>query len=368
MIFWLLIFFYFFSLFILIYFGRRLSSKKIKALQNNSFIPSINVNDLTVIIPFRNEEYNLKNLVSSIDNSTVLPKEFIFIDDHSDDGSLMFLNGISNNRSTIKIFKLDENVKGKKHAIRKGINVTQTAFILLLDADVLFDSMFFENIGKLKIHDMIILPVKMYPNKWFQHFFILDVYIANIVNEGIYGLYRPVMASGANFLIKRDSFLKWDKQNNFGYLGGDDLKILKDFQNYNGNIGLEIDQKYSVSTAAPQNLKTYFFQRLRWIRNARIVKDEFNSILMLLQLGLTASYVCVIFYFLSNKLYFEALSLLGFKVLLDMFLLFNFFNHRKQLATWIFIPIYEFLFPIILIVLTLGSLFVKTNWKGRPLE
>ena len=208
----------------------------------------------------------------------------------------------------------------------------------------------------------------MCPIKWYHHFFILDVNIANAVNEGITGWKRPVIASGANLLIKKASFLKWDTQTDFDYYGGDDLHILKDFIDNNADIGLEIDKRYSVKTSAPKNLQTYISQRLRWIRNARKVKDEWNTFLMFLQVGLTVLYFSVLTYFLVNSFFLKAILLLCLKVIIDMFVFFNFFNQRKQLKSWLLIPIYELLFPLVLIVLTLGSFFIKNNWKGRILN
>ena len=369
MMIWLIIICYALPLFFLVVLGRFFLYQKAKK-NNQNCRPSslINLHELTVVVPFRNEEKNLKHFISSIECSTKLPKQFIFINDHSEDNSVAYLDAVAETRKDLKILHLKTKYFGKKHAIRLGMRASETAFVLLLDADVVFDSKFFEHLSTTTACDLIILPVEMQAVKWFQHFFVIDVNIANAVNEGMYGLYRPVMASGANMLVKRDNFLKWDTQSDFIYHGGDDLNILKDFIQNKAAIGLEVAKKYSVLTAAPSNLRAYISQRLRWIGNARRVKDQLNTILMLLQVGLTILYFAVIFYFLSNNLLLEALFLFCSKGVIDMIVFFDFFSQRKQLSIWILIPIYEVLFPVILFFLTLGSFFAKIKWKGRPLN
>ncbi len=368
MIFWLTIITYALPLIFIIILGRRFTKRKIHGNSNTRSFPNFDIKNLTVIVPFRNEAGNLNNFVQSILNSNVLPKAFIFVDDHSEDDSIGSLNGFIQDGVSIHIIQLEEKYKGKKHAIRKGINCADTSYILLMDADVIFDAHFFKSLCTLKIQDLTILPVIMYPNKWYHHFFILDVNIANAVNEGLTGWKRPVIASGANLLINKDSFLKWDTQSDFDYHGGDDLHILKDFIDNHADIGLEIHKKYAVKTSAPKNLRAYFSQRLRWIRNSRKIKDKWNTIMMFLQVILTVLYFSVLTYFLVNSFLLKALLLLCLKVIIDMFVFLNFFNQRKQTKTWLLIPIYEILFPVVLIVLTLGSLFVKNSWKGRTLN
>ena len=45
----------------------------------------INCEDLTVLIPFRNEQENLSMLLKNINELKKVPSRFIFINDHSDD-------------------------------------------------------------------------------------------------------------------------------------------------------------------------------------------------------------------------------------------------------------------------------------------
>jgi glycosyltransferase involved in cell wall biosynthesis len=354
-------------LFVLIILGRILLFKKLKSnlCQNKQVL---NLKDLTVIVPFRNEEMNLKRFFSCLEHSSMLPNQIIFVDDHSTDASCLYLNEFIKDRPAFKILKLETPLKGKKYAVRLGIREAKTECVLFLDADVLFDSKFFENLSALKKYDLIILPVKMFHKIWYQHFFILDVYIANAVNEGVSGLLRPVMASGANLLINREKFLSWDTQRNFDFLGGDDLHVLKDFRNNNGAVSIEMDAKFSVQTEAPRTIKAFFSQRLRWLKNAKQVRDDLSSLLIILQLILTFSIFILLFYFVWNAFFKEAILLGCFKIVFDVLLFYSFFKSKNQILTFIFLPIYELVFPVYILILSFGMLFIKPKWKNRNVQ
>jgi cellulose synthase/poly-beta-1,6-N-acetylglucosamine synthase-like glycosyltransferase len=367
MILWLAVICYSLPLFLLIIIGRRILFSKLRTT-SHSKKQALNLTELTVIVPLRNEEVNIKLLVSCIEQSTRLPYEIIFVDDHSTDNSYQYLNEFIKGRSSFKMIQLGAHHLGKKHAVRSGILEAKTEFVLMLDADVVFDTDFFENLSTLKKHDLIILPVKMFHKKWYQHFFIIDVYIANAVNEGISGLLRPVMASGANLVCHRGKFLSWDSQRNFDFLGGDDLHILKDFRNNNGVVAIEIDSKFSVLTEAPDTFKAFFSQRLRWSKNAMHVRDHLSSFLVMLQLFFTFSIFIFLCYFLVNSYVKEAVLLGSFKILFDLLLFYSFFKNKNQLLTLSLLPIYELVFPIYILILCFGVLFINPFWKNRKVQ
>jgi glycosyltransferase involved in cell wall biosynthesis len=364
MIFWLTIICYALPLILLISFGRfQLLHKKTK--RNNI---KFDLKELTVIIPFRNEETNLPAIVKCINNSTRLPLKFIFIDDHSTDSSLDYLKDLSVNNTDIHVVRLQDNLFGKKHALRLGVGLAKTKYVLFLDADVHFDKEYFENLTTIETGDLNILPVKMISTQWYQHFFIIDYNVVNAVNEAIAGWNRPIMASGANLLIAREKFMKWDSNNHFNYLGGDDLYILRDFRKNNGQILLESNKKYCVQTQGPNSVKEFISQRLRWINNSKKVSDNLSDFLVLLQLVLTFSYLTTFFYFLFHTLVEEALWLACFKFIFDILLFYPFFKNKEQVLPLCLLPIYELLFPIYVLILMIGMIFIKPKWKNRNIN
>lgn len=81
---------------------------------------------------YNNGKY-LKDFISSVNNSTVLPKELIIIDDGSLDGSIDILNGYSN-LEYLKILKFDKN-RGFCKALNVGIKSATGDYIMRVDPD-----------------------------------------------------------------------------------------------------------------------------------------------------------------------------------------------------------------------------------------
>ena len=79
---------------------------------------------VSVIVPIRNESENLKSFLDqiSLQNFPSEKLEWIFIDDQSEDDSLLILNGYSKSKITVLSLNPSEG-KGKKFALKKGIEI-----------------------------------------------------------------------------------------------------------------------------------------------------------------------------------------------------------------------------------------------------
>lgn len=94
--------------------------------------------DITIIIPFLNEEENISKLNSSLnlfaESNSKLNFEIIFVDDGSNDNSVLEL--LSHTfKSTIKIVKLSKNY-GSHSALRAGILNSTGNYVTFLYADM----------------------------------------------------------------------------------------------------------------------------------------------------------------------------------------------------------------------------------------
>jgi len=79
---------------------------------------------LSIIIAFRNEKANLKQLIDSLLHQSNAPNfEVILVNDHSEDDFLEVLNSFSDER--IKLYNLPEELAGKKAALRFAISKSQ---------------------------------------------------------------------------------------------------------------------------------------------------------------------------------------------------------------------------------------------------
>lgn len=327
----------------------------------------IDLNELIVIIPFRNEEKRIERLLKSIIRSHEFPKEFIFVDDHSTDGTVelisTYLHAIPH-----RILPLSENEMGKKVAIRRAIEQSNSTFILSFDADLDFSPDYFSNLSQLLEADLYVLPAILKAEKLYEHLYEVDLILVNAANCGISGLNRPIMASGANLLYKRSAFEKFDQfQRHVHMPSGDDIYLLRDFREGGADIRLISNTAFAIHTETPQSLREFLHQRLRWIAKTGDVNDHLSTSLAIVQAILTFCFVALLVAFALDGNWKLFITVYSTKTILDMLLFLPYFKRIKRMRSWLFVPIYEFIFPIYtLIILALMYVF-KPEWKGRKL-
>ncbi len=354
-------------LFVIVGIGCRIQWRKEKRLitASNS---GILLHELVVLIPFRDEKKRIGQLIESINASLKHPREYVFIDDHSEDGSAEYIhNSIA--VKNYRIVSLPPSLEGKKHAIRFGIQQTESTFILGLDADVWFNQDYFCHISALPFSDASILPAILLPKSWWQRFFELDLVLVNAINCGMTGLHRPLIASGANLLYRREAFLAYDRFDSHLHMpSGDDIYLLRDFRNAGASIQLVSHPGLAVYSETPQSMNEFLHQRLRWIAKTGDVGDHLSTVLSVVQFVLTLLFVVLAILFLWDGAWVEGLFLVSGKITLDMLLFYPFFKRQKRVFSWVLIPLYEFIFPIYSLVIAASMYAVKPVWKGRKLE
>ncbi|MFL6321734.1 MAG: glycosyltransferase [Nitrososphaeraceae archaeon] len=89
---------------------------------------------VSMIVPVKNEEGNIRNCVQSCINSTYSKKEIIIINDGSTDGTSEILDEIRREEPNIKIIHLSKSV-GKKQAIEAGCQIAKGDIFLFMDSD-----------------------------------------------------------------------------------------------------------------------------------------------------------------------------------------------------------------------------------------
>lgn len=362
---------YFLTLGIIVFMGFFIQLKKEKGYVTTSIdgaVKTVELNDLTVIIPFRNEEKRIQKILSSIRASHELPKEFIFVDDHSTDSGpeLIALKMLG---FPFRIISLPVGIEGKKKAIREAIRQTESKYILSLDADIEFLPTYFTNLQNLQEADLYILPAILKAEKALHYLYEVDLILINAVNCGISGLKRPIMASGANMLYKRKSFNEFDRFDQHSHMpSGDDIYLLKDFRNAGADIRLISDTAYAIHTETPQSFKEFIHQRLRWIAKTGDVNDSLSTTFAFVQILFTALYVGIVSFLIVGCKWRVLGAFYLVKTVLDMLLFLPFFNRIKRMRSWLLISIYEILFPLYSLVILVMMYTFKPTWKGRKLN
>ena len=354
---------YFILLFTILGIGSIFQQKKEKSYR---FGKKIQLDNLTLIVPSRNEEKRIHGLIQSLINSKKLPNQILFVNDHSEDHSISKIVEQLGQVSNIQILNLPDELEGKKQAIRYGINKTNTDFVLTLDADVRFDAHYFSALEQLGEADLYLLPAIMKAKKPFHFLYEIDLHLINAINTGINGLKRPIIASGANLLFKRKSFLAFDRFESHAHIpSGDDIYLLRDFREAKCDIRLVAQSSFQVETETPQSLNEFLHQRIRWIAKTGNVNDHLSTIFAIIQFIFIILFWSIEIKLLVENEYQSAFILFGLKTGLDMLFFFNFFNEFNRLTAWLLIPIYQLIFPIYNLILLLLLPFFKPKWKGR---
>jgi biofilm PGA synthesis N-glycosyltransferase PgaC len=327
----------------------------------------IEASEITVLIPFRNEEHRLDGLLDSISDLKEQPNKFIFINDHSDDASIQVIR----DRLTIEnysLINLPEGITGKKRALRFASDTIETKYTLTIDADVEFNSSYLSALAQLGDADMYILPAVMISKKWYEHFYEIDLLLVTAANAGLSGLARPIMASGANLLYKTETFRKVDNlESHINMASGDDAYLLRDFRENNKDVRLHSSRDCSVTTETPQSFREFIDQRLRWIGKTGDIKDNLSTALAVVQAVLTIAFFGLLLWSMIEGNWKMTALLFGLKSITDLFLFFPYFNRVKRLQSWVFIPIYEILFPIYTLFILVLLFTYKPKWKGRKI-
>lgn len=354
---------YFILLFSILFIGTILQRIKEKKYQLGK---KISCDEITLIIPFRNEENRIGGLLTSLLNSQKLPAQIIFVNDHSEDKSISkILDNLSAIRG-IQLLSLPDNLQGKKQAIRFGINSANSNFILTMDADVHFEPTYFKQLEHLSESDLYLLPAVLKASKPVHHLFEIDLLLINAINTGLNGLSRPIIASGANLLFKRESFLKFDRFESHAHIpSGDDIYLLRDFRYAKCDVRLVAKSNLQVSTETPQTFREFIHQRIRWIAKTGNVKDNLSTALALIQFIFIFAFWSIIIYLLIEKDLKTAFLLFCIKTSFDMLFFFSFFKKFKRINAWLLIPLYQVIFPIYNLILLSLLPFFKPNWKGR---
>ncbi|HIP31703.1 MAG TPA: glycosyltransferase [Crocinitomicaceae bacterium] len=341
---------------------------QVKKEENYHVEKSFNLEDIVVLVPFRNEEQRIDVLLESIKKLTTFPKLFLFIDDHSTDNAVQKIEALLTD-FPVEIISTPEGIQGKKMALRFGMSQCSSKYLLTFDADVEFSSTYFEELATLQESPMYLQPAIMKAKTFWEHLYEIDLALINAVNVGMAGLKRPLMASGANLLYERSVFDEVDSIEEHGKVAsGDDMYLLKDYRDNEKEVRLVSTTNHAIITETPQSFREFIDQRLRWLGKTSDLKDHLSTGLAILQSLLTFLFFALLVYSIAQGDWEDAMILFSSKMLIDFVVFFPYFKRIKRLSTWLFIPLYELLFPFYTLIILTLMFWYKPKWKGRVIS
>ncbi|MFV8829427.1 glycosyltransferase [Alkalihalobacterium sp. APHAB7] len=164
-------------------------------LKQNVYLAHSSPPLVSILIPLRNEERNIKRLVGSLNSLTYEEIEVIFLDDQSTDNTYKMLMELTEKHKNFKVIKgapLLKGWAGKVHACKQLGEFAKGEFLLFLDADVEVSPTIIEKtISTMKVYDAglltgfpkfptsTLLSKILVPMQHFIVFFHLPIFIAN---------------------------------------------------------------------------------------------------------------------------------------------------------------------------------------------
>ncbi len=329
---------------------------------------------LSVVIPFRNEGENLVRLLQALLLQSYPPElcEFVFVNDHSDDKGQELLENFVSEQKLQNVRMLHSVRRGKKAALRTGIQAAKGELVITTDADCFpLRSWLTETVAfyEEKHPRLILGPVIYYGEKTLlQKLFSLDFMSLVVSGAGSAGLGLPFMGNAANMAFEKQVYLDADTDAlQSGFASGDDVFFIQYIRRKYGRKAITFikNEEVIIRTPPPENLKTFLSQRIRWGSKARAYTQPwamFVSYLIflfnfLLVVALAAGF------FVPWFLVIWALFIV-MKTIVDFPILYAFarFSGKRRLLPYVF-P-FETVYPLYITFVAFRGLF-PYRWKDR---
>jgi len=331
---------------------------------------------LSVIIPVRNESNHLPGLVDDLLKQTYPGKlwEVIFIDDHSEDGSLSVLEDLLKSKipgdRNFYCLSLPSERSGKKAALSYGIDHAKHERIIQVDGDCSLGPRFMASHTYFQNHHPSDLTAGLVSTgkgkgNFLETFERLDLLSLMGSAAGSFGAGRPMMCSGANLSYSRELYREtrsFDPEHKVS--SGDDMFLMIGARKLGKNLTFNTDRDSLVFTRPVKTLRSLLAQRVRWGSKSpsyRMTDIQLLALLVsLTQISMFLMPLCIILYTASWPWLAGALFL---KTLADFLLLYRITGltgNRTDLR--FFIPVTLCYYPFFLVTV-IGALLGKSKWK-----
>jgi cellulose synthase/poly-beta-1,6-N-acetylglucosamine synthase-like glycosyltransferase len=345
-------------------------SWKNKPSEEKSSHPSLNI---SVIVPFFNEEKNISALIDDLCKQEYPADalEIILVDDFSEDSTFDRAQQKADGLPNLHIV---ENVysKGKKFALRTGVEKAKAEIILVSDADCrfhpqwvrFFADFFYRNPSTVLLSSGVKMLDEGRVSGLFQ-----AVEFSSLVASGAASFLQgsPIMCNGANLAFRKELFLEAFEHLHPSINTGDDMFLmLFAKRKYRENMAFLKSQSAFTLTKALPGWKSFIRQRLRWTSKASLYRDPkliYTSTIVLITNLIILSFLILSFIHIHYVVFFAFFLIL--KSLPDYFFLKAYLTYTQQERLLkFFLPsqlIYIFIIPLTGTLGILGPLFRKIS-------
>ncbi|MDN5202926.1 glycosyltransferase [Fulvivirgaceae bacterium BMA10] len=355
-----------------------LSIKKLpKNQQNNSHSTAV-----SIIIPVRNEEENILDLLSDIGNQEY-PKdliEVIVVDDNSEDATVDIIqkNQDQFDFSLQLIEQKDEkpfNGSHKKRSITQGVQLAKGELIFNTDGDCRFKVGWIRDtvrLFRLGGYSFISGPVTFFRSKnLFEKLQTME--FSGLIGAGAASLNLgfPNMCNGANLAYTKKVFQEVNGFEGYEQLpsGDDEFLMQKIYKISPSKVVFNRNASCIAYTSAKDSFKEFLFQRRRWAGKWKFHKDIKIQLLamfiFLFNLFTLSTFLCAVLGNCPMDIFFA-----GFvtRLIVDALFTYNVLKFLGHRFSFFYFLILELVYPLYVIFFGIISNFGQYEWKGRILN
>jgi biofilm PGA synthesis N-glycosyltransferase PgaC len=341
-------------------------------------------NTFSILVPFRNEAAAIPALLKSIAKLQYSNDkyELIFINDDSDDESVVLLNefikkrSVDSTQSNIRIINNSRKTDSpKKDAINTAIHQATFDWIITTDADCIVPEKWLQILDRFieeKQPQLIVAPVTYNStNRFLEQFQLLDFLSLQGSTIGGFGIQKPFLCNGANLCYSKQTFFDVNGfEGNTNIASGDDIFLLeKIVAKYPNKVHYLKSNEAIVITKPQPTCKQLLDQRVRWAAKSTAYKNWFSKLVSIVVLLMNMLLIVLFFSSLFSYTSWSFFILIfGIKFTVDILLLFKTTSFFKQQKVLVYYVLSSLLYPVFIMFVVIASLSSGYSWKGRQFK
>ncbi|MFL5789101.1 MAG: glycosyltransferase [Flavisolibacter sp.] len=329
---------------------------------------------LSVLIPARNEESTITQLLNAINEQTY-PKdrfEVIVIDDFSTDHTVEKVKSFSSDNLFLIQPSCSAEKSSKKKAIESGVEFAKGELIITTDADCVPDPLWLETINQFYIQKQSTLIAS--PVKYVYDFTILGIFqsLDFLTLQGITAASVAsrslTLCNGANLAYTKYTFEEVNGFKGIDHIAtGDDLLLMYKIYSKGPEKVQYLKSKTAiVSTSPMHSWKQFISQRKRWGSKSFIYKDQRILWVLAFVYMLNLLFIILLAYsFFHPAFWLFSLAYLLFKSLIEWRFVNSvarFYNEQALMKYFILFQPLHILYTVAIGIISQVGTY---EWKGR---
>ena len=321
---------------------------------------------ISVVIPARNEELTIANLLRDLSFQHYKNFEVIVVNDDSEDETLW----MASNAGLKNLQAVHNKGRGKKAAIATGVKLARGTIIVSTDADCSVPPQWLTHVraGFRNQHVMMIFGgVRMEGGSSFFDA-LQSMEFSSLIGSGAAtaAMGFPTTCNGANLAFRKKVFSEVKGyEGNLAIPSGDDEFLMRKIQSlYPGSIRFLHHEESVVSTTTHKDPDAFLNQRIRWASKWRFNSSWTARVLAVL-IALLQLVFIINWAFIFSSFILQALFLIVVKMILEAAFLLQVCRFLQTRWNWLAFFSLQVIYPLYVLTVAVHSFFVPFQWKNR---